>query len=189
MKRRLDEFTVSEFAELMSGNLDVLGKPEGSKEEIARVVRDIVIEYREIADPGGLRGYLVEGEDYSKARSTLALFTICNILVTLKKFDNVREILTEYGMDASKMTDSRIAAEVKGKLAKAQSVIDKIEEEKLDISEEMGEIRRNFDMQTAALMAHFKFQIDPSTMRATIYANLIARYNMEIKAIQERLKK
>lgn len=38
-------------------------------------------------------------------------------------------------------------------------------------------------------MAHFKFQIDPATIKATLYANLVARHNREIKALMAALRK
>ena len=54
---------------------------------------------------------------------------------------------------------------------------------------EREKIRAQFDAQTAAIMAHFKFQIDPATIKATLYANLVARHNREIKAQMAALKK
>ena len=50
---------------------------------------------------------------------------------------------------------------------------------------EQLEMQRQSEIQ----MAHFKFQIDVSNMKATLYAHLVARFNREIKAHVEAFKK
>lgn len=189
MKSRLDEFTIAEFVDLMSGEHKVLGVLVNDPFKIARVIRDIAMEYRSIVDPAGTRTYLSDGEDRTKARNTVLFFTICNVLAELKEWERVRELFGEYGVNVDKFNDSRIKAEIKSRLAKAQNTLKRIEEEESQLPYKETDVRRDFDEQTAALMAHFKFQIDMSTMRAPLYAHLVARYNREVKAQLKALKK
>ncbi len=114
---------------------------------------------------------------------------MCQNLINLNEHARAREVLIEYGINAQNMKDQRVAAEVKSRLERAKSTIEKIENENRKDKSETINIRREFDSQTAAMMAYFKFQIDTSSMRASVYAHLVARHNREIKAQLAALKK
>ena len=83
-------------------------------------------------------------------------------------------------INTSSMSDSRLKSEVTYRYKRAESDIER-EESEFD-KQTPEQIRMNFDSQTAALMARFHFQIDPTTMKATLYAQLVSRFNAEIKA-------
>lgn len=85
------------------------------------------------------------------------------------------------------MTDQRVVAEVKSRLGRAKRDVAEIEQGKEETPE--VNIRREFDEQTAALIAYFKFQIDTETMKAPIYAHLVARYIRDLKVQKAALKK
>lgn len=87
------------------------------------------------------------------------------------------------------MNDQRVTAEIKSRLERAKSTIEKIENESKKDKPGSINFRRVFDTQTAMLMAHFKFQIDTSTMKATVYAHLVDQHNREVKAMRAALKK
>lgn len=106
-----------------------------------------------------------------------------------KDYDKARVVLDMYGLPSSLWNEKRIDGEVKSRLAKSQRLLEEVEAERDKQTEDIEKIRSLFDGQTAALMAHFKFQIDTSTMRATIYAHLVARNNDEIKAMKKAMKK
>ena len=106
-----------------------------------------------------------------------------------KDYDKARVVLDMYWLPSSSWNEKRIDGEVKSRLAKSQRLLEEVEAEREKQTEDIEKIRSLFDGQTAALMAHFKFQIDTSTMRATIYAHLVARHNDEIKAIKKAMKK
>ena len=168
----------------------VLGKHEVcSPEKIAITVRNIIIEYRDIADPGDVAGFIRNIEEWIKARMGVILWTMVNNLVMFKDYDKARAVLDMYGLPSSSWNDKRIEGEVKSRLTKSQRLLDEVEAEREKQSEEIDKIRSQFDGQTAALMAHFKFQIDTSTMRATIYAHLVARHNAEIKEMKKAMNK
>lgn len=184
MIKTLDRLTVNQFIDLVSGNTSVLvGKLETvSKTELAVAMRNIVFEFKEIADSASVKILLSSIEELAKARISHTIFAMCKNLILLKEYGRVRDVLSEYGINASSMSDERVSAEVKSQYERVKSLITKLEDEHANENLEKENIRRSFDIQTAALMAYFKFQIDTSTMKATIYAHLIARHNSEIKA-------
>lgn len=191
MIEKLEQLTLSKFVDLVCGDTSVLlGAHEvGNTNQITVATRNIVFEYRTIADPGGTNSYFKHVEDWIKAKISIIVFTMCHNLVSLKQYDRVRDILGDYGLSASKWNDSRVEGTVKAKLSQAQRELDEMETENESAVAEREKIRSQFDTQTAALMAHFKFQIDPATIKATLYANLVARYNREIKAQMAVMKK
>lgn len=188
MKEKLEELTVSQFLELICGNSRVLlGKNEvATPTKIVLAMRNIIIEYREIADMSGVKSYLSEIEELIKAKISAVVFTMCSNLIALKEFDRAREVLVEYGINADKMTDARVEAEIKSRLKRAENTVKRMEQEKKNDNEKSVDMRSAFYEQTAALMAYFKFQIDISTMKATVYAHLIARHNKEVKALKSK---
>ena len=191
MIEKLEQLTVDQFIDLVCGKVNVvLGKHEVcSPEKIAITVRNIIIEYRDIADPGDVAGFIRNIEEWIKARMGVILWTMVSNLVMFKDYDKARAVLDMYGLPSSSWNEKRIEGEVKSRLAKSQRLLEEVEAEREKQSEDIDKIRSQFDGQTAALMAHFKFQIDTSTMRATIYAHLVARHNAEIKAMKKTMKK
>lgn len=184
MKQTLDQLTIGQFIELVSGNTKVLfdGDENVAFNDLAAAVRNIIFEYKEIADTAGIRSYITEIEDLAKAKIAVMMFSICDNLIALKAYDKVKEILDEYGMNVMTMSDKMLKAVVKSNLEKARKAIERIKESHKDDGGENINVKREFDSLTAAMMAHFKFQIDTNTMRATLYASLVARYNREVKA-------
>lgn len=191
MIEKLEQLTLSGFVDLVCGDTSVLlSKDEiGNSDKLAIATRNIVLEYRAIADPGGTNSYFKHVEDWIKAKISVIVFTMCNNLTTLRQYSRAREVLESCGMSVSGWTDSRVDCTVQAKLAQSQRVLDELEAENETAVAERENIRVRFDAQTAALMAHFKFQIDPGTIKATLYANLVARHNREIKAQMAAMRK
>lgn len=191
MKERLEQLTLSQFVDLVCGDTSVLLGPHeiGNSHKVAQATRSIVMEYRSITDPGGISAFLMHIEKWIKAKLDVILFTMCRNLIMLKHTDRVREVLVEHGMSASGWPDGRVAATVNAKLAQAQREAVELDEENEKTAEERRNIRSMFDEQTASLMVHFKFQIDPLTIKATVYANLVLRHNKDVKAQMSALKK
>ncbi len=184
MKEKLEGLTLSQFVNLVCGDTSVLlDRHEiGNPNKLAIATRNIVLEYRAIADSGGTGSYFKHVEDWIKAKMNVIIFTMCNNLISLKQYGRAREVLLEYGLSASGWPDSRVDGIIHAKLAQSQRELDDLEAENEKVIAERENIRAQFDAQTASLMAHFKFQIDPDIIKATLYANLVARHNREIKA-------
>lgn len=191
MKNKLEDLTINEFIDLVCGEVDViLSKHEIADEDMkALIIRNLIFEYKEIVDPASVRQYLSEVEDMIKARIEMTLFTMCANLVNLNEHERAREVMIVYGINAQNMNNQRVAAEIKSRLERAKSKVAELQEKNDADTPTSEKICKQFDEQTAALMAYFKFQIDTTSMKATVYAHLIARHNREIKAQIAALKK
>lgn len=184
MIEKLEQLSIGQFIDLLCGDTSILTSKREivSEVKVTNAIRNIVFEYKEIADIAGVRNYLSLMDEMIKAKISSTLFSMCNNLVSLGEHDRAREVMIVYGINAKTMNDQRVAAEIKSRLERAKSTIARIEEESNSDKKEDSDIRRMFDEQTASMMAYFKFQIDTTTMKATVYAHLVARHNREIKA-------
>lgn len=184
MKQKLEELTIGQFVDLICGDASVLlGRHEiASPQRQAAAIRDIVFEYREFSDRAGAQSYLSNIEELIRNKVRMSIFSECLELVRIKKYETARNIMVQLGIGVAKMSNERLTAEIKSQLARARQAEARAKENSHNPDGDAAEIRRSFDEQTAALIAFFKFQIDTETMKATIYALLVARYNREIKA-------
>lgn len=184
MKEHLEQLTMSQFIDLLCGDMSVLlDKHEIVKpNKLPVITRSIIMEYRAVADPGGNSAYLMQAEDMVKAKLRVIIFTMCHNLVSFKQYGKAREVLVAYGLSASKWNDNKTDGVVKAKLEQARRELDTLNAENEKTKHQDANIRAGFDTLTATLMAHFKFQINTDTIKATLYANLVARYDREIKA-------
>lgn len=189
MIERLDRLTVSQFVDLACGDYGIL-LSDGEKAcrgELAEAAKKILLEYKAIADPAGMKTYMLRTEELTKARMTLVIMNVCKAALDAEKSGAARELLTETGVNAARMSDERLRAEVMSRAARARKTIADFEED--DESAQGIDIRSQFDEQSVAMMAHFRFQMDPSVMSATIYARLVARYVREMKAMERARNK
>ncbi len=191
MIEKLEQLTVAQFVDLICGDTTVLlGKREiVAPAKLTECARNILLEYRMIADESGAKAYLSCAGEMLKAKIEVAVYTICSNLVKLGEHGRAREVMIENGINADSMTDQRVTAEVKSRLQRARNSVEKLGKEAESEVERLSDVRTEFDAQTAQLMAYYKFQIDTATMKATIYAHLVARHNREIKARLAAMKK
>lgn len=191
MKTRLDQLTMAQFIDLACGDTSVItGKHNVVSEgKVADAVRDIVFEYRTIADASGAKSYIAQSGYVVKARTEEVIYKMCHNLLQFGELQRVREVMKICGIrNVDAMSDQRIAAEIKSRLEKARDKVARSGDDD-DSKKSVEDIRRSFDEQTASLMAYFKFQIDTESMKASLYAQLVARYNREIKAQMAAMKK
>lgn len=191
MITRLSELSMAQFIDLSCGDTSVLLKKHSvvSPSKLKEAMMHIVFEYRCIVDEAGAKSYLTFSNNLVKAKMSVTLFKMCHNLIVIGELERVREVMNVYGINASSMSDQRVTAEVKSRLERAKSTVVKLEKETETANIELSELRSSFDAQTAALMAYFKFQIDISTIKASLYAHLVARYNREVKAQLSAMKK
>lgn len=190
MKTRLDQLTTAEFIDLVCGNKDViLGKHEiPNPYKLTIALRNIVMEYRSIADPGGNATYLQRVDAIIKSRIAVTVYSMCQNLVLLQQFDRAREVLIAAGLPAERWDDKRIESEVHIQLQKSKRAFDEADKDDDNSEEEKENIRNAFNGMIAAMMAHFKFQIDVAKMMAPVFAHLVARYHAEMKAMKKAMK-
>lgn len=189
MIERLEQLTMAQFIDLACGDVSVLTGSRSCPEKAYITMRDICLEYKEIADKAGAQSYILHAGELVKAKIEAAIFSMCGNIIELGRPDLAHEILAEYGISTMSMSDSRVEAEIKSRLARARRYIANAEDDRGRDKMDTEDIRRLFDEQTAAMMAHFKFQIDISSIKATVYAYLVARFHNEIKAQIAALKK
>ena len=190
MKTRLDELTAAEFIELVCGNKDVLlGKHEmPNADKLTIALRNIIMEYRSIADSGGNAAYFKRVEELIRARLAVTVYAMCQNLVALERFGEVREILIAAGLPAEKWNDKRIESEVHIQLQKGKRAFEEADKGTDEGEDDARQIRDAFNGLIASMMAQFKFQIDVSQMMAPVFAHLVARYHAEIKAMKKAMK-
>lgn len=192
MKERLEHLTIGQFVDLLCGDDSILLEDGDKISDVALnlVKRNIVFEYREICDQAGVGRYLSQVEDLLKANLTLHILSMCETFLKCGAYDKAREVMIEFGVKADRMSDERLEIEVRSQTARARKNIAKAEEEmKAGEDADASGLRRSFDSQIATLMAYFKFQIDTSTMKATLYAHLVSRFSQEVKAQRAALEK
>lgn len=191
MIEKLEQLTLSQFVDLVCGDTEVLLRKHevADPDKLAIAMRNIVMEYRAITDQAGVNAYLHHIGTWIKARIGVIIFTMCLNLITLKEYDRAREVLTAYGLNADRWKEIRMEGEVNSRLERYKRELADIEKENEKAEAEREKIRSQFDTLTASLMAHFRFQIDPATIKATLYANLVAQHQREIKARLAAMKR
>ncbi|MCM1142001.1 MAG: hypothetical protein NC453_25815 [Muribaculum sp.] len=190
MITKLEGLTAAQFIDLVCGDTSVLlSKHEiVSPGKVAIVTRNIVCEYHCLTNEAAFKRHLSRIVDMITIKTEIVLYSICNALIAVKEYPSAREILKSAGINAERMSDQRLTAEVKSRYQRAKLKAEKLETDEVKTME-AADIRKSFDEQTAAMMAHYKFQINTSTMKATLYAHLVARFNREVKVQMEALKK
>lgn len=192
MKEHLSQLTMKEYIELMCGNDSILleGENNVSPQQLSIIKRNIIFEYKQIADTSGVMSYLSDEDNKKKTTLEVLLYQMCDTLIRMKAFDEVRDILQKYGLRAFEMSEDKLRETVKSRLNRALSMQKRNniqEDESESLTSE--EIRIMFDKQTSHLMTYFKFQINVCEIGAAIYANMVNQYNREIKEKMALLKK
>lgn len=183
MKLGLEYITLEEFIAIMEGDISPIRPQLISMPTTERrhIVQKLALDYQAIADNAGVVRFLNKAKKEVIARMGVNIFTICKHLIVIGHVDDVKSILCEYGIRVDNMNEQRLKTEVEMQLARNKDALRRLEDD--DDRANDCDIRHQFDMQTAALMAHFKFQIDTKTIKASVYAHLVSQYRAEVKAI------
>lgn len=188
MNNDFNSLTLSEFIDLVCRYHDNIQTYSLSQDDIGRM-RTVLLEYQEIASPGSITSLLFSNERVMKSRIVHNVMNICRYLYTCGLIEQVKTILIEYEPSASTWSKSRIEGEIELRVQRALREIEEAMLEKNDSTLDSNSIRRQFYQQIACIMAHFKFQIEPTTMKASLYANLVAQYSREMKLMKASMKK
>ena len=126
----------------------------------------------------------MDKEDIMKERTRLLLLRICQTLIAVCCFDEVREVLMQMEVNAQNMDNEQLKSKLDYMLHIAifeqkRNEERRVEEhsEKKAISEQ---IRSSFDSEVAFLMTYFKMNIDPCLINAALYANIVHQADIEI---------
>ena len=187
MKKRLDQFTMSEFIDIACGNYSLIRADE---ETAKKVAASLMEQYNNLADPTTAKARLIDEERFAKCGARIKLYRILLNLLVIEAFDEVRDILTLAGQDrVAKLDNDGMKPRIEQMLRTEESKLVRMEEERkanspADMPEE--EFRASFDRQTARLMAHFKLTINHDRITASVYANLV---NMACKQQRQQASK
>ena len=188
MKMRLCELTLAEFIELACGNTAILLENGESTEPavISHIANNILSEYSFIADRTNARAKMIDKEEVIKRDSILLILKICNTLLLLEYYDDVRDLLKEideYAGESNEQLKAKVDRlirlnEFEKKRSNEMAEIEK-KEKTTSTPEQM---RSSFFSEIAFLMSYFKMNIETNNVNAEVYANLVRQADMEIRS-------
>lgn len=189
----LSKLTMRQYIELVCGDMSVLksGAEVVSSAKLEKTRKQLIYEYSRLSDNAGSKIFLNDHVSRVRAKAELTMFQCLNNAIVLGAFDEVREVLKEYGI-ARKMDDRQLAEEVKRLLNRAKTNIKRGAEDSGKDNDKQPtpeEIRTNFDRQAASLMTYFKFQIDFDVITASQFACMIDQAHKQIKSQMAALSK
>lgn len=186
MIERLNQITLSDFIELSCGNYacllsDCKSMSESTLKEIAS---KLLVEYRSIVNPSNMKAMVMDKEDMLKERAKLLNLRICQALVSLGFYDDVRQVLGQLNVDTRNMSDEQVISKIDYLLHSA--IFEQKRNEERRSEEHKGskatpeQIRSSFDAEIAFLMTFFKMSIDSRVISAAVYANIVHQADVEI---------
>lgn len=192
MKTRLSELTLADFIEMECGNLEVLkGRHEVvPRERLVKARYDISNEFQSIASPSSFKSMVIGRGKKTKLRVKVMFFSALKALVEMSALDDVRRLLTAYGIDCSGFDDARLTAEVNQQLNAATFDLKRMGIDGKDESVTTpDEVRKCYEGMVADLMIANKMSIDIDTIRASVFASMIHKANEIAKALAAKTKK
>lgn len=185
MIERLNQLSLYNFIELSCGNnLVLLSDGDSATDiELKECASKLFIEYRNIADPVKLKALIAEKEELVKEKVRILLLRICQNLISLNCYGEVREVLAAMSYKAFAMTEEQVHAKVEEILRSALFEQKRNEELKVEEKQEkmsLEQIRASFDSEIAFLMTHFKMNIDVHLTNASVYANIVRQAFIEL---------
>lgn len=186
MIERLNQITLSDFIELSCGNYacllsDCKSMSESTLKEIAS---KLLVEYRSIVNPSSMKAMIMDKEDMVKECAKLLSLRICQALVSLGFYDDVRQVLGQLNVDTRNMSDEQVISKIDYLLHSA--IFEQKRNEERRSEEHKGskatpeQIRSSFDAEIAFLMTFFKMSIDSRVISAAVYANIVHQADVEI---------
>ena len=186
MIERLNQITLNDFIELSCGNYACLLSDRGSVSEstLKEMASKLIIEYRSIVNPSGMQAMIMDNEDMVKERAKLLSLRICQTLVSLGFYDDVRQVLGQLNVDIRDMSDEQVISKLDYLLHSA--IFEQKRNEERRSEEHKGskatpeQIRSSFDAEIAFLMTFFKMSIDSRVINAAVYANIVHQVEVDI---------
>ena len=180
MKTRLDQLTLRELIELSCGDSSVLldnGETPSEQGKLA-CARQILAEYKELASPNQAKKDMIEAEELTKLRMKDKCLRICLALCSQERPDMARDVLLELDVKPNLIdTDEKVQPRCKAMLADVEYEIKRIEElNEEDASKKVAnpeDARKTWYSEIAFVMSMLKMSIDPASVNAAIYANLV----------------
>ena len=114
MIERLNQISLSDFIDISCGEyLCLLSENESkSEEELKERASKLIIDYRNINNPSGVKALILDKEDIMKERTHLLLLRICQTLIAVCSFDEVREVLMQMEVNAHNMDNEQLKSKL-----------------------------------------------------------------------------
>ncbi|GKH21834.1 hypothetical protein [Bacteroides thetaiotaomicron] len=192
MIERLNQISLSDFIDISCGEyLCLLSENESkSEEELKERASKLIIDYRNINNPSGVKALILDKEDIMKERTHLLLLRICQTLIAVCSFDEVREVLMQMEVNAHNMDNEQLKSKLDYMLHIAIFEQKRNEERRVEEHSEKKatpeQIRSSFDSEIAFLMTYFKMNIDVHAVSAAVYANIVHQADVEITIRKRR---
>lgn len=186
MIKRLNQISLNDFIELSCGNYNCLlfDGEAATKEELKERTTKLIIYYRNIVNPSGMKALILDKEDLVKERARLLSLRICQTLISINCFDDVREVLKLFDVDTRNMSEEQLIFKIDNMLRSAIFEQKRNEERRKEEGEEKKatpeQIRSSFDTEIAFLMTYFKMNIDSRIINAAVYANIVHQADVDI---------
>lgn len=192
MKEKLSQLTLAEFIDLECGDVSVLKESHHeviSPERLAKVRLDIAMEFQEIASPTSYKSMVVDREKKSKLKAKAVLFGAMRSLIGLEAYAEVRDLMSQYGINCNGFDDKRLSLEVEQRLNDATFELKRIGLDAPEVEDVTpDDVRRGYESMVADLMIAYKMSIDMETIRASVFASMINKANEMAKALNEKIK-
>ena len=180
MKTRLDQLTLRDLIELSCGDSSVLldnGETPSDQVKLACAMQ-ILTEYKELASPNQAKKDMIEAEELTKLRMKDKCLRICIALCSQERPDMARDVLLELDVKPNLIdTDEKVQPRCKAMLSDVEYEIKRIEElNEEDASKKVAkpeDARKTWYSEIAFVMSMLKMSIDPASVNAAIYANLV----------------
>ena len=114
MIERLNQITLNDFIELSCGNYACLlsDREFVSESTLKEIASKLLIEYRSIVNPPNMKAMVMDKEDMLKERAKLLSLRICQTLVSLGFYDDVRQVLEQLNVDSRNMSDEQVTSTI-----------------------------------------------------------------------------
>ena len=180
MKTRLEQLTLRDLIEWSCGDSSVLLDKGDTPSEQVKLdcARQILSEYKELASPNQEKKDMIEEEELTKLRMKDKCLRICLALCSQERPDMARDVLLELDVKPNLIdTDEKVQPRCKAMLADVEYEIKRIEElNEEDASKKVAkpeDARKTWYSEIAFVMSMLKMSIDPASVNAAIYANLV----------------
>ncbi len=190
MIERLDQLTLQNLIDLSCGDRSVLlvGDEKPDEADIMERAGKILDEYKSIASPKQAKMDMIEAEETTKFRMKEKCLRICVALCSQDRPGMARDVLLELDVSPDLIdTDDKVRTRCKAMLDEVVYEIKRHEE----LSQEkvtkkvtkIEDIRKSWYSEIAFVMSMLKTNIDPATLNAAIYANLVLSASERSKAL------
>lgn len=189
---RLDQLCLAEFIDIACGDYDGLAERVGlpaSSEEVKKLASSLIVAYRGVADPVGMRMFMSEHGGDAKDRARMVMYGLMKALVVNGEPDDIEEVrrvlVEELGRSrCGRMSVEELSAFLSKESRGVEFSIEKKKSKKeasTEVHRSSDDVRLGFDAEIAWVMSHYKMSIDTRVVSASVYANLVKNAVDEVK--------